>query len=242
MYITTLLLRALSVLSVVYFLLLVLFSGIRTSFLWFWLLLAAFSFVCSLLLPRLTHYQIFLSMLWGLAAAFLIIEGIFIFYAFRRPQAAPEYVIILGAQVRGDTPSKVLQKRIDAAADYLEQYPLAIAVCSGGQGKGENISEAEAIRRGLLEKGIEEERILLEDRSTSTLENITYSMEIIGDESLPVTIITNDFHMFRALHIAKKQGLINAQGCSAISFQPVTVHYYVREFFAVAKDLLVGNL
>lgn len=242
MYITTLLLRALSILSVLYFILLVIFSGLRTSFLGFWLLLAMVSFGLSLLLPRLTHYRIVLGVLWGLAAVFLIMEGIFVFYAFRRPQAVPEYVIILGAQVRGDTPSRTLQKRIDAAADYLEQYPLAIAVCSGGQGRGENISEAEAIRRGLLERGIEEERILLEDRSTSTLENITYSMEIIGDETLPVTIITNDFHMFRALHIAWKQGLSAAQGYSAISFQPVTIHYYVREFFAVVKDLLAGNL
>ncbi len=242
MHITILLLRILSLFSVLYCILLVIFSGIRTSFLAFWPLLAAVSFGLSLLLPRISHDRIALGILWGLAAVFLIMEGIFVFYAFRRPQTAPEYVIILGAQVRGDTPSRALQERIDAAADYLEQYPLAIAICSGGQGRGENLSEAEAIRRGLIEHGIEEERILLEDRSTSTLENLTYSMEIIEDGTLPVTIVTSDFHMFRALHIAKKQGFSSVEGYSAVAFQPVTIHYYVREFFAVIKDFLAGNL
>lgn len=242
MHFTTYFLRIVSCLSVIYYILLVIFSGFRTSFIWFWLLLAGAAFGLSLLIPHIGFHGLFLGAFWGLAAVFLILECVLLFSALRRPKATPEYVVILGAQVRGETPSRVLQKRINAAADYLEQYPLAIAVCSGGQGKGEAISEAEAIRRGLIEKGIEEERILLEDRSTSTVENILYSREIIGDDSLPVTIVTNDFHLFRALRISRKQGLINAQGLGAVNFQPVTVHYYVREFFAVLKDLLVGNI
>lgn len=242
MHLTTIFLRVLSVISVIYYILLVIFSGFRTSFIVFWLLLAGAAFGLSLLMPYIKFHGLFLGVFWGLAAVFLIMECVLVLSALKRPKTAPEYVVILGAQVRGCTPSKVLQKRIDTAAAYLEEYPLAIAVCSGGQGKGEEISEAEAIRRGLIEKGIEEERILLEDRSTSTMENILYSREIIGDDTLPVTIITNDFHVFRALRIAGKQGLTGAQGLGAVNFQPVTVHYYFREFFAVIKDFLVGNI
>ena len=244
MHFTSIILRIVSALSVIYFLVLAAFSGIRTSFLWFWILLAAAALGLSLLIPRIParFSGWFRGSFWSLVLVFVIFEGVLVFTALRRPKEAPEYVIILGAQVRGETPSKVLQDRITAAAEYLEEYPLAVAICSGGRGTGEMISEAEAIRRGLIEKGIEEERILLEDRSSSTVENILFSREIIGDDSLPVTVVSNNFHIFRAVQIAKKQGLTHVQGLGAAKFQPVTIHYYVREFFAVIKDFLVGNL
>ena len=68
-----------------------------------------------------------------------------------------------------------LARRLDAALAYLEENPKAYVVVSGGQGAGEDISEAEAMRRYLAARGIEESRILMEDKSMSTLENFLFS-------------------------------------------------------------------
>jgi len=159
----------------------------------------------------------------------------------------------------------VLGARIRAAAQYLEEHPQAIAVASGGKGSGENISEAEAIRRGLVRLGIEEDRILLEDRSTSTAENLRFSAEVIqqweraksgAEEKIPlcgtsvsqvrfvdknVVLVTNDFHVFRAVKLAKNLGYTDVTGLGATEFFAVTIQYYVREFFAITKEALSGN-
>ena len=109
------------------------------------------------------------------------------------------------------------------ALDYLEENPSAKVVVSGGQGSGEDISEAAAMKGYLVEHGLEEERILLEDRSVNTAENIRFSMELIeadwsGREAEPSLVIaTNSFHVFRALRIAKKQGVTQVSGLSYFS-------------------------
>ena len=113
-----------------------------------------------------------------------------------------DYVIVLGARVRGTTVTKSLRKRLDKAFEYIEKNDNTILVLSGGQGNGEDVSEAQAMYDYLVQKGVDKSRLLLEDKSTSTVENIEYSMKIIEKNSQNATVevgfITNNFHVFRA--------------------------------------------
>ncbi|MBA9025106.1 YdcF family protein [Peribacillus huizhouensis] len=145
-----------------------------------------------------------------------------------------DYLIVLGAQVRGTVPSLALQYRINTAADYLTKNKSTIAIVSGGQGNGEDISEAEAMKQGLVKCGIDESRIIMEDRSTSTYENIKYSKLLIPKGAVRGFIVTNDFHVYRAEKIAASQGL-KLQGISAETPKVVLVKSYIREYMAITK-------
>jgi uncharacterized SAM-binding protein YcdF (DUF218 family) len=145
-----------------------------------------------------------------------------------------EYIIILGARVKGTVPSLALQYRINAAANYLNKYKETVAIASGGKGPGEKISEAEAIKRGLVEQGIEESRIILEDKSTDTVENINFSKALIPVNLETGMIVSNDFHLFRAKMIAKDQGL-NLFGLPAKTPTIAIPKSYSREYLAITK-------
>ena len=114
-----------------------------------------------------------------------------------------DYIIVLGSKVNGTKPSYSLQYRIDKAAEYLKSHEKTIAIVSGGQGKGEDISEALAMKQGLMKQNIAEDRIIMEDKSTSTDENITFSKTLIPANMKKGMIVTNDFHMFRAKRLQK---------------------------------------
>ncbi|MBR4870387.1 MAG: YdcF family protein [Oscillospiraceae bacterium] len=150
-------------------------------------------------------------------------------------------VIVLGAGVNGENPSLVLQTRIRAARDYIAGHPDIPVVLSGGQGPGEDITEAEAMRRALEETGAE---LLLEERSTSTEENLAFSKEVLTEygidaESARIAIVTNGFHVTRACMLASEQGYETVFGVGApIPWWWLPVNYYLREAFALIKDLI----
>ncbi|MBP3617498.1 MAG: YdcF family protein [Lachnospiraceae bacterium] len=256
-------------------------SGKATSFLWFWPLTCGLALAATVLLflvlinrmPRLKTPAVVLSILfWICLAVFGIVEAIVFSEGRKTATPGADYVIVLGAQVRGEYPTLVLNARIKAAAEYLKENPKAVAVASGGQGTGESISEAEAIRRGLVRLGISEERILLEDASTSTEENLRFSAKVIQKYekqgstreevaatnetvegtlaqstgpvrfvSKKVVLVTNDFHVFRATRLAENLGYTDVEGLGATDFFAVTIQYYVREFFAITKEVISGN-
>jgi uncharacterized SAM-binding protein YcdF (DUF218 family) len=143
--------------------------------------------------------------------------------------------------VKGEVPSLALQYRIDAAADYMKKNKDTIAIASGGQGPGEEITEAEAIKRGLLSHGIPNNRILLEDQSTDTVENIRFSRKLIPEYLEEGLVVTNDFHLYRAKSIAKDQGL-NIQGLPAETPAVAIPKSYGREYLAITKYYLVTFL
>ena len=150
-------------------------------------------------------------------------------------------VIVLGCQVRGTVPSLMLQRRIDAAGRYLLDNPSAVCVASGGQGPGENITEAEAIKRRLLQMGISDERIYIENRSTSTETNMEYSYNLIKETNLPETVVvaTDNFHQQRARLLLSR--FISPKSISHISsLGPVSLlpAYWVREIGGVVLALL----
>ena len=153
------------------------------------------------------------------------------------PQA--DYLIVLGCQVRGTVPSRMLRQRIDAAADYLRTYPEAVAIVSGGQGPGEDITEAACMAHHLVATGIDPGRILLEDKSTSTSENLRFSMELM--ESGSVAIVSNEFHLYRAGQMARELGLSPALVPASTEYPILTASYFLREILAVWKFHLFGG-
>ncbi|RDU36550.1 YdcF family protein [Neobacillus piezotolerans] len=157
------------------------------------------------------------------------------------PAQGAEYLIILGARVKGETPSLALQARIDAAADYLRNNPSTIALASGGKGPGEDISEAEAIKRELMLQGIAENRIILENKSTSTYENIAFSKKLLPEGLQRGLIVTNTFHQYRAKMIARDNGL-ELGGLPAKTPAQAVVKSYAREYLALTKYFLTSAL
>lgn len=121
-----------------------------------------------------------------------------------------EVAIVLGSGIRGEEPAPMLEKRLATAVDYLQKNPKAIVVVTGGQGYGETIPEALAMKRYLIAKGIDETRIIEEDTSRNTYENFINTKKILngyyGNSNYKIVVVTSNFHMFRALKIAKKLG------------------------------------
>lgn len=154
--------------------------------------------------------------------------------------AAPEkadYLIVLGARVKGTVPSLALQARIDSAAEYLKENEETIAIASGGKGRGEDISEAESIKNELIALGIDRSRILIEDQSTDTYENIGFSKKLIPQGATSGLLVTNDFHIFRAKMIAANEGL-DLNGLPAKTPVQAVIKSYVREYLALTKYYL----
>ncbi|MGG4488042.1 YdcF family protein [Metabacillus idriensis] len=152
-----------------------------------------------------------------------------------------DYLIVLGAKVKGTVPSLSLQYRADAAAEYLKDNPNTIAVASGGQGPGEEITEAEAISRILQNHGIEESRIIKESKSTSTIENLTFSKALLPPNVKKGLIVTNDFHIYRSCMIAKDLGL-DAKGLAAKTPASAILKSYIREYLAITNYFVKSRL
>jgi len=146
-------------------------------------------------------------------------------------------VIVLGAGIRGEEVGAHLARRLDTAIDYLRRNPNAVVIVCGGLGVGEVITEAEAMARYLIRHGVSPDRIIKEDRSTSTYENLTFAREIL-DEYFPdgfrAVLVTNDFHIYRTASLARRAGLyVNRLGApTPLSALPAN---YLREMAAVVN-------
>lgn len=244
-------LALISVFSGIYFIALALYTGFGSMFVFFWALISAFSAggaaavrmsrVKKLRLPKWIK-AVFCTVILMAAVIFAIVEGVIIFNAVKKPEPEADYVLLLGAKVNGTTPSKSLMYRINGAYDYLVDNPSAKVIVCGGKGSDEQISEAEAMKRTLISKGIDENRIIMEDKSTSTEENIRFAMEYIEDNNSKVVVTTNSYHVFRAVSIARKAGLKNVSGNPAGCVTGLIPQDFAREFFAVIKDFVFGNM
>lgn len=148
-----------------------------------------------------------------------------------------DYIIVLGALVRGETPSLSMVERTRTALDYMNEHPDTMVIVSGGQGDMEDISEAEAMYRWLTDNGADESRILLEDKSTSTKENLENSFKIIrdrGDDPAEATaVVTSEYHIYRAKLMGRDMG-VELGGISArTTYLSVRVNYFIREAFGI---------
>ena len=143
------------------------------------------------------------------------------------------YLIVLGAQIRGERITDSLKRRLDAALLYHQVCPSVKIIVSGGQGKGEDVSEAYAMAQYLREHEVKDEQIMLEDQSRTTRENLRFSKAYLEELKTPVGIVTNNFHLFRALLIGRSEGYENLTGIAAGCNRILFLNYMVREFFAV---------
>lgn len=167
---------------------------------------------------------------------FITVEGIVIKGSLEKSKEEVSTVIVLGAGLKGDELTASLKYRLDACLEYVNLHPDVKIIVSGGQGEGEYLSEAKAMKDYLVENGIDENQIIEEDQSTSTYENFQFSKAYLK-ENEKVAIITNGFHMSRAKMIASSLGIKNC-GYSAPSHKPTAINFYIREFFAYIKDYI----
>ncbi|WP_461206984.1 YdcF family protein [Clostridium sp. DL1XJH146] len=174
-------------------------------------------------------------------ASFLIFEGIIIHEGRQKEMSESDYVIVLGAGLRGNIILASLQYRLEKCVEYVEEYPNTTIIVSGGQGPDELVSEAAAMKEFLVNNGVDEEKIIMEDKSTSTMENLQFSKEKIiedgGSTDSTISLITNGFHMYRAKFLAKRVGL-EVSSMPAKSYLPAVPNFYVREYFAFVKSFI----
>lgn len=172
----------------------------------------------------------------GLIILAIVITAFIITATFNKP-VGDETVIVLGCQVKGTSPSLMLNERLIAAKDYLDSHENAICILSGGQGPDEDISEADCMYNYLVKEGISPGRLIKEDKSTSTRENLKFSLDIIEEHNLNanVAIVTNEFHEYRASAIAKKLG-IKSYAISAHTHFHLLPTYFVREWYGVMYE------
>lgn len=169
-----------------------------------------------------------------MAAVFMLF--IFVYGCIDTVRYDEDVVIVLGAGIKGEQPTKALIERLDTAVEYINKNDKAYIMVTGGQGPQEDITEAEAMKRYLVNKGINQNKILCEDKSTSTSENFQFS-KIILDEKLynySTAIITNNFHIYRAKQLAALNGLETTTMHADTPWFSAAV-MYVREMFAIFK-------
>ena len=176
---------------------------------------------------------------------FLWVEALILKGMKQKPVEDAKYVIVLGAHVNGTVVTNSLKRRLDVAFFYAQHHPKVKVIVSGGRGEGELITEAEAMANYLITCGLSPARIIQEAKSTTTEENLRFSAQIVNDVFLktkrqgeqlqnpPVLIVTNNFHVYRSLQIAKRVGYEKAYGLAATSNEVLQLNYLVREFFAL---------
>ena len=161
------------------------------------------------------------------------------------PTESCEYVVVLGAKVRESGPSASLWDRIYGARDYLEAHPEVIAVVSGGQGNDEPMTEAKAMYEKLVELGIDENRIWMEDRATSTWENLNFALDLIEEKTgiRPdnIGIVSSEYHLFRASLFADACNVDSVLIPARTSRLSQKINHFMREVAGVWHYLILGG-
>lgn len=168
----------------------------------------------------------------------VIIESCYIAgAALDKPNDKSATVVVLGCKVIGTQPSMMLSERLEAAYKYLSDNPEAVCILSGGQGADEEISEARCMYNYLVEKGISADRLIMEEKSTSTRENLQFSGEIIKNRNLneEIVLITNEFHLYRAGKVADSLGLSHKSVPAGTNIWLFPT-YYVRELYGILYE------
>ncbi len=187
--------------------------------------------------------------LWALLLAVLlcsVVTGYFIVAENTAIYLEPcDYILVLGCTVEGEKPGPILQNRIDEAYRYLSKNPETVAILTGGMGNDENISEAQCMFNELTAKGIDPERLWLEENSTSTKENFLLSVALIREKSgkhpEKLGVLSSETHLFRASLYAERVG-VESVGIAAKTTNPIFyVNYFLREIPCIWKLIIFGG-
>ena len=192
----------------------------------FWLFLRRFVLIC-----------------YCLGCLFLLFLGSLMLRAIDRGEHGDyDALIVLGAAVHGEKVTWVLSNRLDAAYEYAVIHPGTVLVVSGGQGDGESVTEASAMAKYLIARGLDPTRILQEDRATSTAENFAFSKAIIDQQLNPdasIGFVTTRFHVYRAGRVALKEG-IPARGLGATDVWYLAINNFLRECVGICWYAVKG--
>lgn len=240
-------------LCMVYYIIAASYAGPGSSFLSFWLVAVAGFGMLALFFHMagkgewLSHIPVIIKAVATFififaVVVFCVIEGMIISKINATPEKDVDYLIVLGAQVRGTKVTKSLARRLDVAYEYADKHEEVTVIVSGGQGRGEDLSEAEAMKKYLVKKGLDENRIIMEDKSTTTKENLMFSDEKADLKDKRIAIVTNNFHVYRAMKLAEKLGYKKVEGLAGKSDKILFINYMVRESFAILKEYAVGNI
>lgn len=255
------LLNAAGIFCLCYFAFIMLYVGPRPSFHYIWLaggiLLKGTSWCMEqgkwTLIPEELRFLITVVITVGLLIL-LIMETQIFSKMWVTPGEEVHYVIVLGACVRGTRVTSSLSYRLKKASSYAKKHKDCMLVVSGGQGPGEDITEALAMSRYLQNLGIPAKRILLEDKSVNTRENLIFSRKIIfrheeeqeknypKEEELTIAVCSNNFHMYRAMALARSVGTWKVHGLAAITDPFMWLSFTLREGIALFKELLFGHV
>lgn len=175
--------------------------------------------------------------------AFGVLEAVVLSGGRTQIQGQPEIMVIFGCQVKPDGPSALLRDRLDTALDYLEGHPDLTVVVTGGQGDDEHVSEAQCMYDYLTGHGVDGERIVLEDRSSNTWQNIRYTLELYQSGALEPSgkflLVSSDFHLRRIKLLWERAwpGTYTLSTLAApCSHLPSRVQMFFREPLALAKS------
>lgn len=207
----------------------------NSTFSRFWLLAGILFVVCD----QLTKRDMFPDVIWKFmlipGTLFIVTECIILTGMTASAQKKCSYIIVLGAHVEGRMITDSLKRRLDKALQYLRAHPQTQVVVSGGMGRGELITEAEAMAEYLMTAGIPRNRIVKEEASTTTQENLKFSSGLIGDISQNIGIVSNNFHLYRACCYAKSLGYSHPCPLPAGCHPVILINYMARECLAVWK-------
>ena len=174
-----------------------------------------------------------------------ITEALIIKASFGDPREEVQYMVVLGAKVNRDGPSVSLLDRICSAYAYLDEHPQTIAVLSGGQGTDEPITEAECMYRELVMLGIDPKQLRLEDKATSTWENLKFSLDLIegetGSRPTKIGVLSSEYHLFRASLFAKACNVEFVGIPAKTSRWGQRINHFLREVAGVWHYLILGG-
>lgn len=234
----------LAVICLIYYFVVLAVYHTQVNFMPFWLVAAAGFWLIGFLTTKGgTTIKVLIYALAAIGVLIFASTELFIIKdSVAKPAKEADYLILLGAKVKGTEPSLILSTRIRAAVTYLTENPETKIVVTGGQGDDEDLTEAQCMYNELVEAGIEKDRILKEEKAADTKQNLTYSLHLMDSKDSKAVVVTSDFHVYRAKKIAQKCGYQRVSTLSAKSPVLLVPNYYVREFFAVLKDNLKENI
>ena len=261
---------ALSAVSALYFVIIVLYSGLGTSYCSVWIFFtAAFAVMGHFAKAGLTHGggmpRLLPNFIFTSFVLFLVIFTGIMTAVVKDAKPAKEYprtdyAIVLGARVYKNGVSKTLMYRLERGLQYYQEHPDTTLVLTGGQDNGDVIPEALAMFNYFSMHGVPSSKMIIDTGGTSTVEIITRAVDRIeydtAEKKVPkgpgdivwaidhvpsVGIITSDYHMMRALRVTETLGIKSPVAIPAQSDKILFLHQCVRESAAIVKDYLMGN-